>query len=167
MSLTEKAAYLRGLYDGMELNESKSKEARMLSAMIDVIQELSAHVTENEASLSALADEVDDLSELTSELEERVDDELEERDFPYDEDDCLDFTDDDEDEPDLDDEDDDDFQITYEVECPNCKRMLTVGEEDLVCGTIECDTCGKKFQIEIEYDDNGEMVEDDETLLQF
>lgn len=153
MSLNEKAAYLRGLYDGMELNDSK--EAKLFSAIIDVVQELAAHVTENEASLSAIADEVDDLSELTAELEEIIDGE----EYDEDDDEAEAFEDEGEDFPV--DEDDDGFEITYEVECPNCKRMLTVGEEELKQGNIQCDTCGKKFQIEIEYDDEGEMVEEE------
>lgn len=147
MSLTEKAAYLRGLYDGMEMNEVDSKEAKLLGALIDVVQELAAHVTENEASLSALADEVDDLSEI-------LDDSFDDDDFD---------TFDNEDEE-LDTEDDDDeFQTTFEVECPNCQCMLTIGEEELSTGVIECPTCGQKFQIELEFDDDGEMIEESEN----
>lgn len=147
MSLTEKAAYLRGLYDGMEMNEVDSKEAKLLGALIDVVQELAAHVTENEASLSALADEVDDLSEI-------LDDSFDDDDF-----DTFDNED-----GELDAEDDDDeFQTTFEVECPNCQCMLTVGEEELSTGVIECPTCGQKFQIELEFDDDGEMIEESEN----
>lgn len=152
MSLTEKAAYLRGLYDGMEMNEVDSKEAKLLGALIDVVQELAAHVTENEASLSALADEVDDLSEI---LDDSFDDDS------FDDDDFDTFDNEDEE---LDAEDDDDeFQTTFEVECPNCQCMLTVGEEELSTGVIECPTCGQKFQIELEFDDDGEMIEESEN----
>lgn len=139
MSLTEKAAYLRGLYDGMEMNEVDSKEAKLLGALIDVVQELAAHVTENEASLSALADEVDDLSEILDDSFDNEDEELDTED------------------------DDDEFQTTFEVECPNCQCMLTVGEEELSTGVIECPTCGQKFQIELEFDDDGEMIEESEN----
>lgn len=158
MSLTEKAAYLRGLYDGMEMNEVDSKEAKLLGALVEMVQDLAAHVSENEASLSALADEVDDLSEITAELEEIIDDEFDDDDLCFDEDEDSD----EEDEDDYDEEDDGEFETHFEVECPNCAYLLTVGEEELSTGVIECPTCGQKFQIELEFDDDGELIEDPE-----
>lgn len=161
MSLIEKAAYLRGLYDGMELNVSNSKEAKMLGALIDVVQELAAHVTENEASLSALADEVDDLSEVTAELEEAIDKKHDDSGFRFCDDEDDNWDDEDEELSLLDDdEDEDEFETHFEVECPNCQCMLTVGESELSTGTIECPTCGQKFQIELEFDDDGELIEE-------
>jgi hypothetical protein len=47
MTLTEKAAYLRGLYDGLGLQTKGSDEAKLLNAMIDVMQEMASHVAEN------------------------------------------------------------------------------------------------------------------------
>ncbi len=145
MSLTEKAAYLRGLYDGMELGEEKSKEARMLSAVIDVIQELTSHVSENEESIAAIADQVDDVAELLNDCVMNDEDDEEELQFDDEE-----F-----------DEDDEDFVTTFEVECPNCQKLLNIGEDELATGEIECTTCGQRFQIDLQFEN------DDEEELQF
>lgn len=143
MSLTERAAYLRGLYDGLGLDAASSKEARLMNAIIDVLEDVAGHVTENEESITSLADQVDDIAESVSELEEQ----LLEDDFDFDEDE---------------DEDDDDFETVFEVECPNCKRMLTIDDAILASGEIECATCGQRFSVDLEFED--EEDEDNEEI---
>ena len=44
MSVTEKAAYLKGLYEGMGLQDEKSKEARMLGAIVEALEEMAEHI---------------------------------------------------------------------------------------------------------------------------
>lgn len=136
MSLTERAAYLRGLYDGLELDASGSKEARLMNAIIDVLEEMAGHVTENEESITSLADQVDDIAENLSELEQQLLDD----DFDFE-----DYEDEDEDE--------DDFETCFEVECPNCKRILTIDDAILASGEIECATCGQRFSVDLEFED--------------
>lgn len=132
MSLTERAAYLRGLYDGLELDAGKSKEARLMSAIIDVLEEMASHVSENEESIMSLADQVDDLAEHVGDLGELfLDDDMEEDDM----------------------EEDDDFHTVIEAECPNCQRMLSIDEDALAEGEIECPTCGQRFSIDMEFED--------------
>lgn len=151
MSLSEKAAYLRGLYDGMELGEEKSKEAKMLRAVIDVIQEIADHVTENEESIAAVADQLDDVSDLAETLKEiALGEDTEE--VPFGEDD-YDF--------DEDEDEEEDFVTTFEVECPNCQRLLTIGEEELSVSEIECPTCGQRFQIDLQFE-NEEAGDNEE-----
>lgn len=135
MSLTERAAYLRGLYDGLGLDAASSREAKLMNAIIDVLEEVAGHVAENEESITSLADQVDDIAEDVSELEEQL----------LDDDFCFD----DEDE----DEDDENFETVFEVECPNCKRMLTIDETILADGEIECATCGQRFSVDLEFED--------------
>lgn len=151
MSLSEKAAYLRGLYDGMELGEEKSKEAKMLRAVIDVIQELADHVTENEESIAAVADQLDDVSDLTEILKE----------IALGEDDDEELLDEDEYDFDEDEDDDGEFVTNFEVECPNCQRLLTIGEEELSASEIECPTCGQRFQIDLQFE-NEEAGDNEE-----
>ncbi|MCD8189951.1 MAG: zinc ribbon domain-containing protein [Clostridiales bacterium] len=125
MSLAEKAGYLRGLYDGMELNEDKSKEAKLLKAIIDVVVELADHVTENEESIMALADQAD---ELLGDVFDDLDD--------YE-----------------DDEDEDDYETAVEVECPSCGEPMTLHEGHLASGEVKCPSCGQRFQIELEFEE--------------
>jgi predicted Zn finger-like uncharacterized protein len=150
MSLSEKAAYLRGLYDGMELDKEKSKEARLLNAMIDVIGELADYVSENEESIGTLADQLDDMAEVIDVLKDAAlgeDSEL----------DSLDEEDDDE----------DDFLTTVEVECPSCQAIITLDEDDIASGEIQCPTCGQRFQIDVDFEDDEEEDADTEGELQF
>jgi predicted Zn finger-like uncharacterized protein len=140
MSLSEKAAYLRGLYDGMELDKEKSKEARLLNAMIDVIGELADYVSENEESIGTLADQLKDAA--------------------LGEDSELDSLDED-------DDDEDDFLTTVEVECPSCQAIITLDEDDIASGEIQCPTCGQRFQIDVDFEDDEEEDADTEGELQF
>lgn len=140
MSLNEKAAYLRGLYDGLELDSSKSKEAKLMSAIIDVLEDMAGHITENEESITSLADQLDDVSEDLADLEEA----LLEDDMDYEDDDL--------------DDDDDEFETVYQVECPKCGTLLTIDEDVLADGFIACDECGQRFSVDLEFED-----EDDES----
>lgn len=149
MSLPEKAAYLRGLYDGMELNAETSKEARMFNAIIDVIQEMAGHINENEDSLAAIADQVDDLSDALDLLAEELEDDEDEDWTPPSLDDLYDAED-----------EDDDFETQIDVECPKCHELLTIGEEELTTGKIHCDSCGQSFQIDVEFSDDQETEEE-------
>ncbi|MCD8146634.1 MAG: zinc ribbon domain-containing protein [Clostridiales bacterium] len=125
MSLAEKAGYLRGLYDGMELSEEKSKEAKLFKAIIDVVEELADHVTENEESIMALADQADELlGGAFDDLDEYEDD-----------------------------EDEDDYETAVEVECPSCGEPMTIHEGHLASGEVKCPSCGQRFQIELEFEE--------------
>lgn len=143
MSLTEKAAYLRGLYDGLGLKENTSAEGRLLSAMIDVLEEMAGHVSENEESITSLADQVDDLNEAMDELNDLFADGL-----------------DDLDEEGLDYEDEADDDITeFEVECPKCAAPIVIDQETLEGGEVVCSSCGQRFSIDVGYED----VEDEDA----
>lgn len=139
MSVTEKTAYLKGLYDGMGLNEDKSKEARMLGAIVDALQEIAEHVDENEEGISVLDDEVFELTEAVDSLRDGADDD-------YDDDE---------------DEDDEELELPAEIPCPACGETLTIDVEDLEEGEITCPHCGKALQVEIESseeDDDGDEI---------
>lgn len=134
MTVTEKVAYLKGLIEGMEIDEA-SKEGKLLKAMMDV--------------LSDLALSVEDLEEYTSELTEQVDaidedlDSLEGEFYGDDEDDCCDCCGDDSDE--------DEF---YDVCCPNCNEEFCVDEDTLLEGSVECPECGEHLEFDIECEDD-------------
>ncbi|MCD8368096.1 MAG: zinc-ribbon domain-containing protein [Clostridiales bacterium] len=130
MTLSEKAAYLRGLYDGLGLPDTGTAEAKLLSAMIDVVEEMASHVTENEESITAMADQVDDLNEGLEELCDLISDSLDEEDY-----------------------DDEDGEAEFEVECPKCQAPIILDEETLAGGQVVCQACGQKFSIDVGYED--------------
>ena len=97
MNLSDKMSYLNGMVDGMEL-DSTTKEGKVLSQLLEVLQETVLYVTD-------LQDQVDELTELCESLDEDLGD-VEDAVFgdeEDDEDEADEFEDDD------DDYDDDDY----------------------------------------------------------
>jgi len=127
MTMTEKVAYLKGLAEELGLDASK-KETRVINAIIDVLEEMSASVTDCEDDIISLGEEVDELSESVSELEDVV----------Y-------GDEDDEDDEDDDDEDDDSFEFT----CPQCGEKLYLDVEAFEAGSVTCKACGRVVEFEI------------------
>ena len=144
MTLTEKAAYLKGLKDGLNLDTEKA-EGKLLDAIIDILNDVALEIADIEENASLVNDELDMIEDELDAIEEYLDDE-------YDEDD-----DDDEDEDD--DEDDYDFgdDAVYEITCPTCGEVIEVDEETLVAGMMNCPKCNE--ELEFDFD---EIEEDDE-----
>ena len=65
--------------------------------------------------------------------------------------------DDDEDWDDVD-EDDDEEPLFFEVTCPACEKTITVDEDVLNLGSIQCPNCGE--MMEFEFDEDDEAPED-------
>ena len=129
MDLNAKAAYIRGLMTGMEF-DADSKNGKVIAAMMDLLEEMAAQVTEHDDALDQVYDE---LETLDQDVDDIVSD--------------LYADDDDEDE---DDEDDD--STMYEVTCPNCGQISTLDEETLMDpeGDLVCPHCGATFDVELE-----------------
>lgn len=142
MTVTEKVAYLKGLVEGLELDECKS-ETKVIKAMMDVLDDLALTVTDLSDDVDIMAEQLDAVDEDLGDLEEYVYDDEDECDCcDYDDCDCC----------------DDDL---YEVECPACHESVYVDESILEDGSIECPNCGEKLEFEIEFDDEDE-AEDEE-----
>ncbi len=136
MTVTEKAAYLKGLAEGLNLEESKP-ETKLINAMIDVIDELALSVADLEDAVDMLTEQVDAVDEDLAELEDYV------------------F----EDEDDYDDCDcdcgcgccgDDEY---FEVECPACGEVICLDESVLDEDAIECPACGETLEFDFDLDD--------------
>ena len=71
MNLTEKISYIRGLCDGLELDESKP-EVKVLNAIVDLLDDMAFEVSDMEElydELSAQVDEIDqDLADVESDV---------------------------------------------------------------------------------------------------
>ena len=57
MTVTEKAAYLKGLAEGLELDEKKP-ETKLIKAMIDVIDEMALSISDFEDSLDMVGEQL-------------------------------------------------------------------------------------------------------------
>ena len=131
MGISEHASYIKGLFEGYELDKS-SKEGRIISELITLVCDMSDKINALEADNKELHEYVEELDHDLGEVEEEVyfcDDEYD------DYDDLNDFDDEDYDEE-LDD--------YYEIECPSCGDIVcfdgSIDLEDLVCPA-----CGEKI----------------------
>ncbi len=141
MTLTEKAAYIKGLKEGLTLDESKP-EVKLINALIDIIDDLALDVSDLEDEIAMVGEQVDAVDEDLDALESFVyDDEECDRDC----DDCCDC--------------DDEY---FEVECPNCGEVINVDEGILESGSIQCPNCDETLEFDIEYDDEADEEEEDD-----
>ena len=142
MTITEKVAYLKGLADGLAIDTEKSKEGKLISVMIGILEEMGMSIEDLEENATALGEELDAVSDDLADVEELL---YEDEDDDEDDDCCC-----------CGDEDEDDF---FEVECP---APLVIDESVLEAGMIECPSCHSQFAIsdECDCDDDGCDCED-------
>ena len=127
MGLSKKVAYLKGLMEGLKIDDS-TNEGKILTIMADILDEMSATVED-------IAEEVDETVELVDTLDEDLG-EIE--DLIYG-------------------DDDDDDDAMYECVCPNCGDTIMLGENIIADGSIDCPNCGESLEFdfsEIEDEDN-------------
>ena len=143
MSIKEKIAYIKGLAEGLKLDENKD-EVKVLKAVIELLDEMSDIVCETKDTLEGLTYSVEAIDDELSELEEAVYDEEDDDecchhghhhhhccDDEYDFDDCCC-------------EDD----VFYEVTCPTCGAEINVSEDVLLCGETSCPKCGEILEFD-------------------
>lgn len=134
MTITEKIAYIKGLAEGLSLDESKP-EVKVINAMIDLLDDMANDLTEVGELYNDLADQVDEIDEDLADVESEVyNDEDDDVDVEFDEDNPF-----------------------YEVTCGACGEKINVSEDVLLEGEIECPNCGEL----LEFDFSG--IFDDET----
>ena len=154
MTISEKAAYLKGLMDGLELDTEKA-EGKMISAMVDLLGDMAKRITDIEETTIAISDELDEIEEDLDAIEDYILDEDEDEDEDFD--DCLcdeDFDDEEyEDGFDFGDED----TTIYEVECA-CGEIFNFDEETLEKGSMKCPNCGELLEFSLEDDDEEELA---------
>ena len=142
MELSNKAAYLQGLVDGLGVDES-TKEGKIIKAMSALLAEMAEALEGVDEDLSRAYDQINDLHDELEDLE---------ADLYEDEDDDDEDEDDDDD---ADDANDDDIasEPFYEVACPNCGETVYVSEDDLDAGEANCAHCGVTFEVALEGDE--------------
>lgn len=128
MTNTEKVAYIRGLAEGLELDDSK-KEVKVLNAIIDLLDDMALSLCDMEENLGDMADQLDSVDEDLGSLEEE---------FYGDDDDDL-----------------DDDECYYEVTCPNCNETICLSEDIIADGRMDCPSCGESLEFDLEDCDEG------------
>ena len=155
MTISEKSAYLKGLMDGLNLDTEKA-EGKLISAIVDLLGDVTKKVTDIEDTTIAISDELDEIEEDLDAIEDYI---LDEEDEDYDDEDWDDDEwDDYEDEDDFEDEGFDfgDEETTiYEVKCA-CGNVIAFDEETLEEGSIICDECGEVLEFSFDDEDEDE-----------
>ena len=57
MTISEKVAYLKGLAEGLNLDTEKSKEGKLISVMIGILEEVGLSIEDLEENTAALGEE--------------------------------------------------------------------------------------------------------------
>lgn len=144
MNLTEKISYIKGLAEGLALDESKS-EVKVINAIVDLLDDMAYEISDMEELYDELSAQVDEIDQDLADVESDV----------YDDDDydCCDCCDDDCDCCDFEDED----NPFYEVTCGACGQTLNVSEDVLLEGEIECPNCGEVLEFDFSdlFDEDG------------
>ncbi|MCI6770967.1 MAG: hypothetical protein PUF31_01485 [Oscillospiraceae bacterium] len=127
MSVSEKVAYLRGLMEGLDIDDD-SKEGKLFSAIVDTLDEIASEISDMEEDFEDLSDYVEEIDEDLGDVEG----------FVYGDDDCDCCCDDD---CDCD---------CVEIHCPACEEDVCI---DLDCidddGVCQCPNCGADIEFEI------------------
>ena len=151
MTINEKAAYLKGLMEGLQLDTEKA-EGKMIAAMVDLLGDVTKQLTNVEDTTIAISDELDEIEEDLDAIEDFIMDE-DEDDYDDDEDDFDDYDDEDFEEEGFDFGDED--TTIYEVKCI-CGNVIAFDEETLEAGSIVCDKCGETLEFSFEDEDEDE-----------
>ena len=149
MTISEKAAYLKGLMEGLNLDTEKS-EGKMIAAIVDLLGDVTKRLSDVEETTIAISDELDEIEEDLDAIEDFIMDEDEDY---YDDCDCCcdDYADDDDFDEEGFDFGDEDTTI-YEVECA-CGNIINFDEETLEAGSMICDKCGETLEFTFEDED--------------
>ena len=149
MTINEKAAYLKGLMDGLELDTEKA-EGKMIAAIVELLGDVTKKLTDVEDTTIAISDELDEIEEDLDAIEDYI---LDEEDEDYEDDYEDDFDDEDYDDEGFDFGDED--STIYEVKCA-CGNIIDFDEETLEEGSIVCPDCGELLEFSLEDDEDDE-----------
>ena len=148
--MKEKAAYLKGLIEGLGIDET-TKEGKVIKVMSELLGELAEAVDGIDEDVSRVYDQINDISEELEDLEADL----------Y-EDDDEDDEDDESEEDDADEDDNADVagEPYYEVACPACGKTVYVSEDDLDAGEAICPSCKVAFEVALADEDDDEAPEE-------
>ena len=89
MNLTEKISYIKGLVEGLSLDESKP-EVKVINAIVDLLDDMAYSVSDMEDLYDDLSAQVDEIDQDLADVESDIYDDEEDDDC-----DCCDFDDED------------------------------------------------------------------------
>ena len=125
----------------------------MFSGILDVLADIAADLEDLEANNLDVWEEIDAINEDLDIIEDDFyGDDEEDADVLCEGCEAYEESEDDE-------EDGEEEPVFYEVECPACENTITIDEDVLELGSIECPNCGSKLDFDL---DSIEDIEDEE-----
>ena len=134
MGISENAAYLKGLFDGYEIDKN-TKEGKIISEMLNLLSDMADKINALEADNRELHEYVEELDHDLGEVEEEV--------YFYDDEECEAEYDDYDDLNDDEDYEGEDGEF-YEIECPSCGEIVCF-DDSLEVEELICPACGEKI----------------------
>lgn len=146
MTIVEKAAYLKGLTEGLGITP-ETKDGKLWAALQDLLSDMAHEIEDLQSAQLDMADALDELTDEVTLLQDCCSDpDL----LPSDEDE------DEEDEDEDEDEDSSFDEILYDVTCPVCGEEITLDEDMLAQGSIDCPHCGEALEFEMGEDEDAD-----------
>ena len=146
MDICEKIAYIKGLAEGLNLDETKP-EGKVLAAIIDLLGDITEEICDIEDGCDELLEQIDAVDEDLASLEEIIyEDDEDDCDCDCDCDDCCDCDDE-----------------VYEIECPACNDVIYLDGDMLAEEGMTCPNCGTELEFDFDCDCGCEDCDQDET----
>lgn len=148
MSSADRAAYIRGMMDGMELDPS-AKETKLLDAIVDLMGVLANSADELEQEVSEMADRVDEIDADLGDLEQEVYGGFEDEDegcgcghHHHGGCGCG-------------------HHAAFEVVCPSCGETIGLTDEMLDEESVICPGCGETLEFDFCGDEDEDCEDED------
>ena len=158
MTITEKAAYLKGLVEGKGL-DPEAGEGKLWHVLAELVGDMAAELTALRDDHEQLSDSLEEVEVSLDYLEELLQEDYEDFDDEEEDDSEEDYypfgrgnfriVDDEEEEEDEEEPDDSDNGVFYEVECPNCGEEISFDDATLDEGSIQCPNCGATLEFDM------------------
>lgn len=144
MELIKKAAYIKGLMDGLEI-DCNDKQAKIIKALVDLVNDMADEISQLEQCYDDVCDRVDAIDEDLAGVEDMLYEEYDDED----EDDklcglCRDNSDE---------------EMAYEAVCPTCGAEIGISEDLLNKGGIQCPECGESLEFDYDKDELDDVKE--------
>ena len=147
MNINERAAYIKGLFDGMEL-DMNDKQNKILKSLIDLVSDMAEEVSELGQCYDDVCDQIDTLDENVTDLEEIL--------FEEDNDDDYDEIYGGDNKPCDCKKSSNEEETVYEVTCPTCNETIALTEEAVLQGSMKCPKCDELLEFDYDEEDTEE-----------
>ena len=129
MNTVESLGYLKGLLDGLDVEDKNSK---VYKAIVEVLENIVDDIDEIYEEIDSVEEQMDAIDEDLSAVEDFLDEDC-----------CCD-------------DDCEDCVGEYELECPACGEIIVVDEETIEEGGLECPECGEYLEFDLDGEEEDE-----------